>query len=64
MGGSNHISSEYAGIDDPYSNYYEWSKVMEMAQPTLDLMREFQERFTEMITSLAISIVSDIRKSI
>ncbi len=36
-------------MDDPYSGYHEWSKIMEMAQLTLDLLRDFQERVGEAI---------------
>jgi hypothetical protein len=60
MGGSSHLSARYEGIDDPYSNYHEWSKVMEMAQLTLDLMREFQERWTSFATAVSLSIGSAI----
>ncbi len=56
MGGSSHIRSEYAGIDDPNSNYHEWSKVMDMAQLTLDLMQAFQERLEAFAASVSISI--------
>lgn len=59
-GGSSHVDpfdlDKYAGIDDPYSNYHEWNKTMEMAQLTLDLMRDFQQRVGEYVASVMISI--------
>jgi RHS repeat-associated protein len=60
MGGSSHVDpldlDKYAGIDDPYSSYHEWNKTMEMAQLTLDLMREFQQRVLEYVASVMTSI--------
>lgn len=38
---------EYAGIDDPYSEYHDWNKIMEMAQLTYDLMKAFQQKMLE-----------------
>ena len=61
MGGSSHwpdLSGKYAGIDDPYSNYHDWSKTMEMAQLTLDLMKEFQQRLMDAMASIAVSIAA------
>lgn len=52
---------EYRGIDDPYSDYHDWDKTMEMAHLTLDLMRAFQERIIQAVTAVAASIVADIR---
>lgn len=45
-------------MDDPYSGYHEWSKEMEMAQLTLDLLRDFQERVVEAIaTGISVALV-------
>ena len=47
-----------SAMDNPYSDYHEWSKVMEMAQLTLDLLRDFQERVVEAIASnISVAIV-------
>ncbi len=60
FGGSSHLIG-YPGIDDPYSGYNDWDNaVMEMAQLTLDLMREFQERLFEAAVNAAISAVQSI----
>jgi RHS repeat-associated protein len=45
LAGSKHTSD----TDDPFSGYSEWNKAMEMAQLTLDLLREFQERVLEAV---------------
>ncbi|MBP7706913.1 MAG: hypothetical protein KA243_06670 [Candidatus Aminicenantes bacterium] len=39
-----------------WDSAYEWSKVMEMAQLTLDLMKAFQERLEAFATSVSVSI--------
>ncbi len=59
MGGYSHVGpgmERYAGIDDPYSNYHEWSKTMEMAQLTFDLMQAFQERVLALAADIATSL--------
>jgi hypothetical protein len=56
LGGSSHLHPRYAGIDDPYSGYHSWDKVMEMAQLTLDLMRRFQERRAEAVAAAAAAV--------
>lgn len=59
MGGASHFgSSRYAGIDDPYSDYHDWNKTMEMAQLTYDLMKEFQQRMIEAALAIATALTS------
>jgi hypothetical protein len=71
MGGVSHwepfgflFGEKYEGIDDPYSNYHEWAKVMEMNLLTLDLMQAFLDRLLAFAASVGTSIMIAISGAI
>ena len=64
-GGASHVdlaylfgAGKYAGIDDPYSDYHNWNKTMEMAQLTYDLMKEFQQRIMDAALALVAAVTT------
>ena len=53
---------EHTGaMDDPYSGYHEWSKIMDMVQLTFDIMLDYQERVIAAVVAAAQAIVASIR---